>query len=228
MNKTILAASLLIVGGAFFYYQRKQAEQGGQGDTLANEATSAADSVLTSATQSTLQLVDGLTGGMMKISAMAQVDPALLNNRNVQALLRVIRAGEGTADQGGYSRLYGGGTFKSFADHPRQKVTRWGITSSAAGAYQFLSSSWDETRRVMNLPDFSPRSQDLGALGRIAARGALGDVLAGRFTSAMRKLNREWASLPGSPYGQKTLRFDAALAIYQGSGGVQTEQTALA
>lgn len=225
MNPRTVAAAVLIVAGAWYYNRIRTSSQA---VAVNDDVGSLADSVLTSATQNTLQLVDELSGGFMKISAMARVDPALLNNRNVQAMLRVIRAGEGTADDGGYSRLYGGAQFSGYADHPRKAVTRWGITSTAAGAYQFLSRTWDETRRIMNLPDFSPRSQDLGALGRIAARGALADVLAGRFTTAIRKLNKEWASLPGSPYGQKTMRFDAALAIYQGNGGMQVEQTALA
>lgn len=225
MNPRTLAAAVMIVAGAWYYNRMRTSSSA---VAVNDDVGSLADSVLTSATQNTLQLVDELSGGFMKISAMAQIDPALLGNRNVQAILRVIRAGEGTADDGGYSRLYGGAQFSGYADHPRQSIRKWGITSTAAGAYQFLSRTWDETRRIMNLPDFSPRSQDLGALGRIAARGALADVLAGRFTTAIRKLNKEWASLPGSPYGQKTMRFDAALAIYQGNGGMQVEQTALA
>lgn len=225
MNPRTVAAAVLIVAGAWYYNRMRTSSQA---VAVNDDVGSVADSVLTSATQNTLQFVDELSGGFMKVSAMARVDPALLNNRNVQAILRVIRAGEGTADDGGYSRLYGGAQFSGYADHPRQSIRKWGITSTAAGAYQFLSRTWDETRRIMNLPDFSPRSQDLGALGRIAARGALEDVLAGRFTTAMRKLNKEWASLPGSPYGQKTMRFDAALAVYQGNGGMQVEQTALA
>ncbi len=222
-NANVIAASVLIAAAGYYYYRTRTA----QGSSV-DDAASAADAVLNSATQGAAEFVDGFTGGMMKISAMARVDPALLNNRNVQALLRVIRTGEGTADEGGYSRLYGGAKFNSYADHPRQAITRWGITSTAAGAYQFLSRTWDETRRIMKLPDFSPRSQDLGALGRIAARGALADVVAGRFTTAIRKLNKEWASLPGSPYGQKTMNFTAALAIYTGNGGMQIEATALA
>ncbi len=223
-NRAAIAASLLIIGGAYWYSRQVQSANDSSADTLTNDT----GDVLNSAAQNTLEFIDGATGGFLKISAMANVQPSILQDKNVQAILRVIRTGEGTADAGGYSRLYGGGTFSSYADHPRQKITKWGITSTAAGAYQFLSSSWDETRRLMGLKDFSPASQDLAAVGRIAARGALQDVIAGRFTTAMRKLNKEWASLPGSPYGQRTLKFDAALAVYRGSGGLQIEQTALA
>ena len=221
-SRAAIAASLLIIGGTYFY--SRQTQDAAQADAVGNDTTDA----LSSAAQDTLQFIDSATGGFLKISAMANVPPSILQNRNVQAILRVIRTGEGTADDGGYNRLYGGGSFSSFADHPRKAITKWGITSTAAGAYQFLSTSWDETRRLMGLKDFSPASQDLAAVGRLAARGALDDVINGRFTTAIRKINKEWASLPGSPYGQRTMKFDAALAVYRGSGGLQIEQTALA
>lgn len=157
--------------------------------------------------------------GMLRISEMWKVKPEMLADKNVKAMLRVIRAGEGTADADGYRRIFGGQLFEGFGDHPRIKVSKSGYTSTAAGAYQFLASVWDETRREMGLTDFSPASQDMGALGRIAARGALDDVLAGRFETAVGKLGREWASLPGSPYGQPTRTLAQAKAVYLASGG---------
>ena len=219
----LIAASGLLLAGAYWYLKQNQGETVNSDNT-----TSDAEDILNGTAQTAAQFIDGATGGILKISAMANVSPAILQNANVQAILRVIRTGEGTADSGGYSRLFGGGTFSSFADHPRQKVTRWGLTSTAAGAYQFLASSWDETKRAMGLKDFSPASQDLAAVGRLAMRGALNDVLEGRFTTAIRKINKEWASLPGSPYGQRTMQFSAALAIYEGTGGRQVELTAIA
>lgn len=161
---------------------------------------------------------------VLRLSNMRGLSPSLLQNPNVAAFLRVIRTGEGTADAGGYSRIFGGSSFDGFADHPRRticKTLRSGgrLCSSAAGAYQFLSSTWDETARIMGLSDFSPASQDLGALGRIAARGALDDVIAGRLELALSKTAREWASLPGSPYGQPTISLDRARTVYAAAGG---------
>lgn len=162
--------------------------------------------------------------GFMKIANMKNVSPNILENGNIQAMLRVIRSGEGTADAGGYKRLFGGGSFASFADHPRITVRSSGYTSTAAGAYQMLATTWDETRRLMNLPDFSPASQDLAAVGRIAARNALNDVLAGRFETAIGKINREWASLPGSPYGQPVVTMDRARSVFLAYGGQQSTE----
>ncbi|WP_235548587.1 glycoside hydrolase family 24 protein [Noviherbaspirillum sp. Root189] len=162
----------------------------------------------------------------MKISAMRTVDLSVLTNPNVQAILRVIRTGEGTADEAGYRRIFGGQMFTSYDDHPRITVTKSGYKSTAAGAYQMLASTWDETRKMMGLSDFSPASQDAAAVGRIAARGALPDVLAGRFDVAIKKIAKEWASLPGSPYGQPVMTIDKARQIYAMAGGETTTAVA--
>lgn len=168
-------------------------------------------------------VINDLEYRVLKISNMSSVDKSLVNHPQVKAIFGLIRYGEGTYDAGGYKRLFGGGTFSSYADHPRTVVTKNGYSSSAAGAYQALAKTWDETRAAMNLKDFSPANQDLFALGRIAARGALNDVLIGKLDSAMRKLSREWASLPYSPYGQPTISMTKARSIYALNGGVPTD-----
>lgn len=128
----------------------------------------------------------------------------LLENPNVQAFLALIRHTEGA----GYHTLFGGERFESLADHPRHKVTRMlggrPIASSAAGAYQFLTTTWDECAKALHLEDFSERSQDVAALFLVDRRKALDFVIVGQWESAITACNREWASLPGSPYGQPT------------------------
>jgi muramidase (phage lysozyme) len=148
---------------------------------------------------------------------------AVSADSNVQAFLKMIRAGEGTDGPNGYRMLFGGGLFDSFADHPRRSVTaRLGgkpITSTAAGAYQFLSTTWDDCRRALGLTDFSPESQDRAAIYLIGRRRALDDVRAGRFESAVQKCAKEWASLPGSPYGQPVKTLAQARQVYESNGG---------
>lgn len=178
--------------------------------------------LLTDAGQGAAELLDSITGGSMKLSNMAKVTGADVSHPNVRAFLRVIRRGEGTADEAGYRRIFGGQLFSSYADHPRIVVRKNGYTSSAAGAYQALASSWDETARIMGLQDFTPMSQDWFAVGRIAARGALDDVKAGRFDTAIRKVAREWASMPGSPYGQPVISMSTARAVFASAGGIAT------
>lgn len=148
---------------------------------------------------------------------------AALANRNMLAFLALIRAGEGTADGDGYRRMFGGELFADFGDHPRKTITAGRYTSTAAGAYQFLSRTWDGLVKQYAFPNFAPACQDEAAVALIAGRGALDDVLAGRIEQAIRRCNREWASLPGSPYGQPTRTMAQALATYAAAGGMLSE-----
>ncbi len=138
----------------------------------------------------------------------------------MQAFLAAIKPGEGTAGPMGYNTLFGGGLFYSFADHPRQKITRNGLTSTAAGAYQILAGTWDDFCRAMGgaMP-FTPENQDACAVWLIRRRGALEDVRNGNFAPAVRKCAKEWASLPGSPYGQPMVSMDQVQAAYEAAGG---------
>jgi len=144
---------------------------------------------------------------------------AALQNQNVQAFLHMIRVGEGTADADGYRRRFGGAMLADLSDHPRNALTA-GLgakryISSASGAYQFLTQTWNECAKALDLKDFSPASQDVAAVWLIDRRKALDDVLAGRTEAAIAKCAREWASLPGSPYGQPTKTLAQALTAYR-------------
>lgn len=204
----IAAAGLLTYGVYLIAKDANLADLGTEANSLLNDAG-----------QSTYQLIDNLTGSSMKLSSMANVSAADVANPNVQALLKVIRQGEGTSGANGYRTLFGGATFDSFADHPRRVITKNGYTSSAAGAYQFLTATWDETKRIMGLSDFSPASQDRGAVGLLAKRNALDDAKAGRFDAAIAKIGKEWASMPGSPYGQPVISLNTARTTYASNGG---------
>lgn len=147
--------------------------------------------------------------------------------KNIAAFLLMIRRAEHGPLHGAddYRRMFGGALFDSFADHPRKLVTAtFGngqrVTSDAAGAYQFLSTTWDDAKRATGVPDFTPASQDIAALWLIRRRGALADVRAGNFDEAVRKCAREWASLPGSPYGQPVISEAQARQFYASAGGV--------
>ena len=144
----------------------------------------------------------------------------LLLNSNIQAFLQLIRKGEGTLPPtGGYNTLFGGGTFNSYSVHPNIVINKSGYKSTAAGAYQFLYSTWKEVSSSMGLTDFTPHSQDLGCLKLLQQRGALDDIKAGNITSAINKTNKIWASLPGSPYGQPTQNLGKALNEFKQAGG---------
>jgi muramidase (phage lysozyme) len=159
-----------------------------------------------------------------------------VNNKNVAAFLRVIRAGETSQSDDAYRMLFGGDLIDDLSDHPRRPIRRQlgdkTITSTAAGAYQFLSRTWDECAAALSLNDFSPGSQDLAAVFLINRRRALEDAMAGRLESAIKKCSSEWASLPGSPYGQPIKPLDDLKKVYETYGGqyhyVSTDRPSLA
>lgn len=143
----------------------------------------------------------------------------ILNNRNLQAFLKTIRVGEGTSGTNGYKTLFGGELFSSYAEHPNIKVSKSGYTSSASGAYQILYNTWLECKKNLNLTDFTPLSQDKCAIYLIKQKDALDDVINGNFTTAVNKVNKVWASLPNSPYGQPTLKMADIIKKYKEFGG---------
>ena len=149
---------------------------------------------------------------------------AISREPNVAAFLRALRLGEGTKDDAGYRRIVGGGMADSLADHPRKMVwlPRYGVNSSAAGAYQFLGKTWDGLVRQYGFPSFEPQWQDAGAVGLIIGRRALEAVRSGDIRAAIALTNKEWASLPGAPYGQRTEALDRVLLEYRKWGGTLT------
>jgi muramidase (phage lysozyme) len=147
-----------------------------------------------------------------------------IQHGNVLAFLRLVRAGETSETDDAYREIFGGGLFDAPPwVHPHHAVTGGALTSTAAGAYQFLAGTWDELATKFGFGDFSPINQDLGAVALIARRGALEDVIAGRVRDAIDKCGKEWASLPGSPYGQPTRTVGEALETYAQFGGQRTD-----
>lgn len=142
-------------------------------------------------------------------------------NPNVQKMLATLQAAEGVKH--GYNTSFGNTRFDSLADHPREskpfKNTR-GETqyTTAAGAYQFLSRTWDDFRNsVEGVSDFGADNQDRGAVWLMQRAGALEDVAAGNWEAALPKLAPVWASLPNSPYPQKTRSKDFIYKMLTGA-----------
>lgn len=161
--------------------------------------------------------LDSLTNAFTDwLPDMSAPDP---NTGNRAAFLAMIRQSEGTSGPNGYRTYYGGSLFDSFADHPNVKHTAAGITSTAAGAYQFLYRTWIECKAALGLPDFSPESQDAAAIFLLKRRGALPYIDRGDFAGAVNAARREWASLPGAGYGQHENSLAVLEAAYLAAGG---------
>lgn len=138
--------------------------------------------------------------------------------REVKAFLDTLAFAEGTREH--YNFIFTFVTFESFADHPRRRICSGGLCSTAAGRYQFLSRTWDGLAAELGLRDFTPPNQEKATLELIRRAGAYNNVARSsdynNFTSALSKLNRIWASLPGSPYGQPTHPTSELWRYYKG------------
>ncbi|WP_446089905.1 glycoside hydrolase family 24 protein [Acinetobacter sp. 1124_18A] len=129
----------------------------------------------------------------------------LLNNPNARRMLDLIASAEGVSH--GYNTLFGNQRFDDLSGHPniRKAFTQTDGKknyTTAAGRYQFLNDTWNGLSRQYGLRDFSPQSQDIGAIALLDQIGALPYVLKGDFGTAIKKSGGTWASLPSSNYAQ--------------------------
>lgn len=122
----------------------------------------------------------------------------------------------------GYNVVVGGTLFEDYSNHPNILVPlpKLGISSTAAGRYQLLRRYFVAYKKQLNLPDFSPESQDAIALQQIREQKAIPDILAGRFDEAVKKCSNIWASLPGAGYGQHENDINKLRAEFVNAGGV--------
>ena len=135
----------------------------------------------------------------------------LLSAPNVQKMLDLIANAEGVNH--GYNTLFGNGRFSDFSAHPNQskqftQTDGKQNSTTAAGRYQFLKSTWDGVAKKLGLEDFSPKNQDIAAVALLAENGALPYVLRGDLQTAVKKSGGTWASLPSSNYAQPKKSWD--------------------
>lgn len=209
--KWIIPAALVLTAAALLA-RRQIAAQGALQDDMPDQTAST---------------VESLIHQLNPMQYLEDTDEAFAQ-ANERAFLDMIAYAEGTSSPEGYRMMFGGSLFDSYADHPRRlfaftdKAGR-NLKTSAAGRYQFLSRTWDELQRKLDLPDFGPASQDSAALELIRQRGALPDVRAGRVAEAVRKVAPIWASLPGAGYDQPERKLSQLLSAYRSNGGTITE-----
>jgi muramidase (phage lysozyme) len=156
------------------------------------------------------------------MSSLRQKYEQILGQPYARGLLEMIRYGEGTAGPAGYQTMFGGGKFDTSKGwrHPDQVVKSGRYASTAAGAYQFLTPTWQGASKALGLSDMSPRNQDLAALYLADKRGALGVLQkGGKLVDVMDRLAPEWASIPtkggGSYYGQPVKSVGELAKVYE-------------
>lgn len=110
--------------------------------------------------------------------------------------------------------------FSSYAEHPNRLVKlNAHLSSTAAGRYQLLYRYYVAYKKSLNLPDFSPTSQDAIALQQIKECRALPAIEAGDFERAVALCAHIWASLPGAGYGQHENKLERLREAYLAAGG---------
>jgi muramidase (phage lysozyme) len=147
-------------------------------------------------------------------------------SRNLNAFLDMIAVSEGTAGIGddGYDVLVGSTKahphlFHGYESHPNAVIDLGRIKSSAAGRYQILKGIFAHYQITLDLPDFSPESQDKIAIRLIKECGALDEIEAGKIVRAIHLCRSRWASLPGAGYGQRENRIDRLLVAFKDAQG---------
>jgi len=140
-------------------------------------------------------------------------------------VLNKISSGEANR----YNELYGGGSFQSYAQHPHLAIPIPGTdqTSSAAGKYQFIGSTWDSQAKKLGLSDFSPANQDTAAwdLAQTTYKEQTGRNLAddaAKQNVEWNALGNQWTSLKNTKSGASDAGYaapDNALAMASPMGG---------
>ena len=169
-----------------------------------SSSDTATDSTKTTGTASTS--TDGLSDGWSKWS-------------------RVIKAGEGTTGDKGYTTMFTGAQFSDFSKHPELLQRSGKNESDAAGAYQFLSTTYNPAAKALGITDFTPASQEKVGKYLAQKRGLATDTVFTDKQSFLKELDKiapEWASMPTlatgtSYYGQGGLTPDQAWNIYNGN-----------
>ena len=135
---------------------------------------------------------------------------------------KVIKSGEGTLGDKGYTTQFTGRQFSDMSKHPAQINSANGLSSDAAGAYQFLSTTYNPAAKALGITDFSPQSQEKVGKYLAQQRGMNTDIVhtdKASFLKSLDKIAPEWASMPTiktgtSYYGQGGLTPDEAWNIY--------------
>lgn len=151
-------------------------------------------------------------------------------SKNLQAFLDTVAVSElgyGLLDKSdnGYNCLVGSTPqkplfFQDYETHPN--IYNRQCNSTAAGRYQVLYRFYVAYKTMLNLPDFSPESQDKIAIQLIKECRAIPLIEAGHIKEAIQACSSRWASFPGkgNTYGQHINSIDYLVNAFVNAGGV--------
>ncbi len=177
-----------------------------------------------------LKLVStGSTGGSSGSGSAsgATCDPARALDAVVlyeKALHDSIAYAEGTRNYShdGYDVMFDFHLMSSCQSHPNQCIAYGSSCSTAAGRYQFLTTTWNGVKGALQLSSFEPENQEragqylINTVRHVTVPQTRA-MTAAEFSNAMSKLSYEWASLPPGRYGQPTKTQSQMWAFYTGA-----------
>lgn len=206
------------VGANDDYYSKRIGDLRSSADTIRNTSLPSSSSPTSTSTDTTTTTTSTST------TTTSTTSPTASASDGWAKLSKVLRTGEGTLGDKGYTTQFTGTQFSDMSVHPRQIRSSGSLSSDAAGAYQFLSTTWDEAKNALNLPDFSANSQEKAGRFLAERRGVNPDAVYSNideFRTAMDKLAPEWASMPYSGQG---VNGGGNGSSYYGQGGLSLQE----
>jgi muramidase (phage lysozyme) len=201
----LIFISILIPISIFAFMQRQIAEQKSK---EADKQRQIAEQKSKEADNQRLLVENLLLGGSSRV-AKQDLSP------EVKAFLDTIAWSVSRLPANGYKQKFSGEEFKTFDDHPREKICgehygfgKQKICVDSAGRYHIISSTWDTLARRLKLRDFSPESQDLAVIELLRECGALENLKSGNLELAIHKASYLWVTFPDES-GKSRFRFKA-------------------
>jgi len=203
--------------------QVKVVERSGQNGWIHVEAPSG---TIGWASAKYLQFVSAGSSGGTSSGGGATCDPSRALNAvgpYQKALHDSIAWAEGTRNYSndGYDVMFSFRLMSSCSSHPNQCISFGSTCSTAAGRYQFLTTTWNGAKSALQLSSFEPESQERAGqylVNNVRHVTVPQDraLTAAEFSNAMSKLSYEWASLPPGRYGQPTKTQSQMWSFYSG------------
>ena len=124
-----------------------------------------------------------------------------------KALGPTIKFAEGTHRMGekSYNTGFGYSMFDDLSKHPDKLYKTGGKPTSAAGAYQFITTTWNRAASALDLKDFGPESQERAGEWLTQERGVQTQkpfTTVAELKDAFKKISPEWASIPDPDTGK--------------------------
>lgn len=174
-------------------------------------------------------MAGSIMGELFRVVAGRELLPGEL--KNSVAYLGLIRYLEGTDGPEGYRTWIGHKLFSSYDKHPGKRMDirlydkegGYWYNPSAAGAYQFILSTYKSLKSKGFFPDFTPPSQDQAAIQLLKDSGALRYIMNGDLNNAYKLTYKTWASIPGHPTQsaeKRGITRDMMKKYFESKGGI--------